>query len=341
MLFTVDKTKTISPVPFDDFGSTGKLEIDLEDLIANNMSELFTEENQLMTIFRERKRQPEPDIVALNGNGDLVLFELKRGIPNEEVTLQIMRYAQTWGLYQYEKLNEMFKKYNGNQTDLAVAHKAEFMLDEALPREEFNKRQKLIVVGSSTCTELIRAVEFWKSNGLEIDFIPYRLYKICGNEYFEFFGKPYDYHVNPGAVKGVIFDTNKTWDQDSLWHMLENSRISAYGSKKHLVKSIGKDDYVFYYHRGIGIVAVGKVKSDKYLTDDKKEEGYKDVDIIFPDKELLAQYAHHEDTMLRLEAYEIREIAELASGFRFRGTIKKWLDVETSQKLIEALKKKA
>lgn len=347
MLFTIENNASLLPVHFEDFGSTERLEKHLETLIANNMSELFAEENQLMTIFVERPRQGEPDIVALNADGDLILFELKRGVPNESVTLQIMGYAQTWGLYQYDTLNEMFQKYNrkygkygNNQIELVDAHKDEFLLDEPLPRESFNRRQSLIVVGSSTSSELIRAIDFWKGNGLEIDFIPYRLYEIGGKEYFEFFGKPYDYHVNPGAVKGVIFDTNKTWDQDSLWHMLENGRISAYGSKRHLVKSIGKDDYVFYYHKGKGIVAAGRVKSGKYLTDDKNEEGYKDVEIIFPDKALLAQYARNEEAMFRLEAYEIREIAELSSGFRFRGTIKKWLGVETSQKLIQALREK-
>ena len=42
--------------------------------------------------------------------------------------------------------------------------------------------------------------------------IPYRVYKIEGSYYFEFFSLPYDQHSNPGNAKGIIFDTNLTYD---------------------------------------------------------------------------------------------------------------------------------
>jgi hypothetical protein len=70
----------------------------------------------------------------------------------------------------------------------------------------------LWVVGSAAADQLIRGVSYWKSKGLSIDFFPYRIYQLDGRSYFEFFAKPYDRHVNPASLKGVLFNTNRRYD---------------------------------------------------------------------------------------------------------------------------------
>ena len=55
----------------------GWKEKDLENLISHNIQD-FISSNDLMTIFNERVRQEEPDILALDSAGDLYIFELKR-----------------------------------------------------------------------------------------------------------------------------------------------------------------------------------------------------------------------------------------------------------------------
>ena len=60
----------------------------------------------LMTIFQERKWQEEPDIIAMNGQGDLYIFELKRIQSNEDNILQLLRYAQNMGLMNRQKLTK-------------------------------------------------------------------------------------------------------------------------------------------------------------------------------------------------------------------------------------------
>lgn len=50
----------------------------MEDLLAQNLWDVLFEDSQLMPIFQERLWQPEADIYALNEQGDLVIFELKR-----------------------------------------------------------------------------------------------------------------------------------------------------------------------------------------------------------------------------------------------------------------------
>lgn len=94
-----------------DFESLAKKEKDLENLLAENLSDLYIEDGQLMRIFQERARQEEPDLCALNKNGNLVLFELKRGEVQGDTTIQVMRYAQSWGQKSYYDLNEAYAKY--------------------------------------------------------------------------------------------------------------------------------------------------------------------------------------------------------------------------------------
>lgn len=79
--------------------------------MAENLGDLYIEDGQLMRIFQERARQEEPDLCALDKNGNLVLFELKRGEVQGDTTIQVMRYAQSWGQKAYYDLNEAYAKY--------------------------------------------------------------------------------------------------------------------------------------------------------------------------------------------------------------------------------------
>jgi hypothetical protein len=141
----------------------------------------------------------------------------------------------------------------------------------------------MLVVGSAADEGLIRAVDFWKRKGLPIDFCPYRIFEIAGQPYFEFFAKPYDTHTNPGEVKGVLFDTNRSYREDALQWMVEKCRIAAYGDRKDAVRSLGKGDIVFYSHRRAGLVAAAKVVGNRVKSGDAEGgELYWDVEFLTP-----------------------------------------------------------
>ena len=89
-----------------------------------------------------------------------------------------------------------------------------------------------------------------------------------------FFAKPHDIHRNPKQVKGVILDTNRTYDEDGIWHMLENNRASIWGDAQNFIYSIKKNDYVFLSHKHVGVVAVGQVTSQQKFDED---DGYVNV----------------------------------------------------------------
>jgi len=248
---------------YKDFASFGKIEKDLENLIANNMFDVLFEDSGLMPIFQERQRQKEADIYALNREGELIIFELKRSCAKKDAVQQALRYAQDAGQWGYSKLQDKYKKYSKDERKLTDAHQAVYDLEHALLPNELNNKQHLIIIGSAADDNLIATVDYWKRQGISIDFLPYRIYEIGDRKYFEFFATPYDKHNNPGIVKGVLFDTNKSWDKDSIWYMMENHCVAAFGAVRKCVERIYPGDIVFFSHKGVGLVAAAEVKNGK------------------------------------------------------------------------------
>jgi hypothetical protein len=269
---------SIDPLPFSGL----PLEKELEDLLAQNLWDVLFEGSPLMPLFQERSWQPEADIYALNEQGDLVIFELKRAHADGGAVHQALRYCEKAGRFSYERLEEMLQAYrNGKPVNLQEEHQSHFDLEHQMDRSAFNKRQHLLIVGSAGDGDLVRNVDYWKSRGLSVSFIPYRVYSIAGEHYFEFFSLPYDQHSNPGQAKGVIFDTNLSYNEDSIWYMCEGNRVAAFGRIKGIVHSLSKGDIVFFYHRGYGIVAAGEVRSD--VKEDASADGmYRDLKWLTP-----------------------------------------------------------
>lgn len=272
------KFNKLEPVAFSDFSSFGNNEKDLENLIANSILDVLFEDASLMPIFQERQWQAEADIYALNENGGLVIFELKCSSAGEGAVHQALRYAQDAGQWSFSKIQGKYQIYSGMEANLVQAHREAFNLEHPLDAKEFNTKQHLIVIGSAADENLISAVDYWKKQGVSIEFLPYRIYEIGNDKYFEFFASPYDKHKNPGDVKGVLFDTNRSYDEDSIWYMMENSRVAAFGGAKRFVEYVYAGDIVFFSHTGVGLVAAGKVIGGIKVPDDKTL--YRDVEFI-------------------------------------------------------------
>ena len=276
-----DRSKDLEPLPFLDFADLGKIEKDLEVLLATHLLDVLFEDAALMPIFQERQMQSEADLYALNRGGDLVIFELKRGFAGADAMLQVLRYAQDAGQWTFSILQEKYRTYCGiNASSLADAHRDAFNLERPLLPSEFNTKQKFVIVGNAANDSLINAVDYWKQRGLSVDFLPYRIYTINGEKYFEFFALPYDRHQNPSSAKGVLFDTNRSYDEDAIWEMMEKNRVAAYGDIKHVVDYLNLKDIVFFSHKWVGIVAAAVVIGPS--KDDGPEERYRDVKFLTP-----------------------------------------------------------
>jgi predicted RNA-binding protein with PUA-like domain len=325
------KDNNIEMLQSYNYEDIGGLEKDLENLLANNLADLYYADGQLMPIFQERSWQAEPDLCALDKNGNLVIFELKRGKVPGDTTIQIMRYCQDYGRKNYFELSELYKKYSVDG-DLALDHAEAFGLDTPLRSDEFNRSQKLVIIGSDTDSYLMDAIDYWKSEGLDIDYIPYRFYDINGEKYFEFFAKPYDYHLGKLEQKGVLFDTNSTYDSNAIWDMMKNHKVSAYGGVKNCINTFNKGDYVLYYHKGWGVIGAAKIKSSKAKENKENDELYFDVDLLTPKVQC-------ESELKYVSAKELKEL--LNKDFYFASTIKRpYLSIDEAEKIIELLLKK-
>lgn len=80
----------------------GWKELDLQRLMSSHIQD-FIYSNDLLTIFNERPRQEEPDILAIDRNGDLYILELKRWSSDRENLLQVLRYGQLNGSSNYDE----------------------------------------------------------------------------------------------------------------------------------------------------------------------------------------------------------------------------------------------
>ena len=189
----------------------------------------------------------------------VIIFELKRSSAGDDALIQALRYAQHAGQWTYAQIQERQRQYTGRQDTLNRAHQEAFSLAEPLGTKEFNHRQQLLIIGSAADESLVNSVDYWRRQGLSIDFLPYRVYELADQPYFEFFALPYDLHQNPADTKGVLFDTNRSYDETSIWYMMENKCIAAFGDAKRFVDYIYPGDTVFFSHVGTGIVAAAKV----------------------------------------------------------------------------------
>ena len=335
MLFRIDREcRELEPWEFLDFAEHGKLEQDLEDLIAEHLlrGDLF-ERTPLLPFFEQRPMKAEADIYAVNEAGDVVIFELKRSTASQDALDQLFRYTQSASQWGYDEINRRFQGYRRSESPgatLVEAHKNVFNLDVPLQEYQFNQRQVMWVIGSAADESLIRGVDYWKSQGLSVDFLPYRLYEIEGQFYFEFFAKPYDAHTNPGKVKGVLFDTCRRYVPDGLATMVAKQRVSAYGTRKSAVKSLRKGDYVFLCHAGPGVVAAARVSGPGVKSDQDDWEWYWDVDFLT---------VPPEDPQLP-PAMSFGEVTEVTGKTFFWARTQKtpYLDRDTALQLVEALK---
>ena len=316
---------SIKPLPFQNLG----LEKHLEDLLAKNLLEVLFED-ELMPIFQERSWQAEADIYALNRKGDLIIFELKRGDAGSGAVHQALRYCEQASHWRHDNLQHKLRSYlNEPESSLQQAHQSTFNLEKPVERSDFNKRQHLIIVGSAGDDDLVNNVDYWKSKGILIDFLPYRVYEIAGDHYFEFFSIPYDCHLNPAEAKGVLFDTNRSYNEDDIWYMCENNRVAAFGGIKGVVHSVGKGDIVFLYHKGEGIVAAGEVRGEVKI-DTEKDGLYRDLNWLTA-KPIRGQ------NYRAIPPARIREI--VGHDFWWAITIKRpHLDMPEANKLLAAVK---
>lgn len=265
----------------------GWKEEDLEKMLLENIDD-FISERTLMPIFKQRKRQEEPDIMAIDKIGNIYIFELKRWVSDTENLLQVLRYGQLYGSSNYEDLNLIYNKYT-NQDDFSLKenHCEYFGLDKSLREQDFNLEQNFVVVTNGMDQKSIEAIEYWRSQGLKIGGLIYWVYEIDEKSFIEIDRYMPDKNMLDYETNNYILNTNCSNDPKSHDEMINRKIAAAYVSGwKEKIDKLQDGDNVFLYKSGTGIVAVGQVegkrkseewngrKDDKYYVDLKD---FKDI----------------------------------------------------------------
>ena len=289
----------------------GWKEKDLENLISNNIQD-FISSDDLMTIFTERQRQEEPDILALDKNGDLYIFELKRWEGKQENLLQVLRYGQLFGRSNYDDLSEIYKKYQKSEcADLRQDHSRYFYDGiETLNKELFNSKQHFLIVTNGLDQQTVESIIYWKSNGLNIDAIVYWVFEINGEYYIEF--NTYSQVDNYLEYENncYIINTNAKSDPRYTEDMLNNKKAAAYyPGWREKIKKLQRGDLVFLYKSGEGIIAYG------YADGDLKKAPCDGI----PDYEYYMGLTSFKKLDVAISASRMKEITKC--GFNFRQTM--------------------
>ncbi|MBI4334747.1 MAG: hypothetical protein HY673_26130 [Chloroflexi bacterium] len=273
-LAEVNKTE-IQPVKGGSLAGIGWNEKDLENLVAGNITTIIPE-SQLMVLDQEKPGKEAADIYALDKNGDLHIFELKRWKADKENLLQVLRYGQIYGQYSYEDLQDMLRKYEGSkELELATKHYEYFSesLKAKLATSDFNREQHFVVVTNGIDADTRNAIKYWQHKGLKIESLIYRVYSVGGKNILEF--NPYnpEGEVIPEGEEGYfVVNTNLTWSTEDYKDMLTQHKAAAWGRPKGGIKRIKKGDTVFLYHNRVGVIAYGRTSDDYKRTTHAKKK---------------------------------------------------------------------
>ena len=314
------ETSDVKKLSEVSLAKSGLHEKDLEILIANRIEELVRTD-QLMVIMRERSRQEEPDILAVDEHGTLFIFELKRWEGRSENILQVLRYGQKFGRYEYERLNWYYQSYSRTrqpEVTLKEAHKDFFGLSECLEKTRFNRRQQFVVVTNGLDYDTWDAIAYWKTKGLRISPLIYRLYLLSDKLYIDFdpYGPVPDAPKDPEGGLYVV-NTNRTYDRDAYKEMVSGRKGAAYYDRKYSIQNIGAGDIVCLYHVGVGVIGIGKAMTEyrtKDIDSDEKAEYYIPIDF-----EHLVDITKENWTEAAVHAWEINK--RFGTSHRFRQTV--------------------
>ena len=229
----------------------------LQDILFRSLDRLFPDD-ELTLLMQSRRWQEEPDLMAVDKDGALYIFELKVWESHPSNLLQVLRYGQIFGSSEYSELDAWYKKATDSSKSLKKSHAAKFGLD--LPEKHFNRRQVFVVITNGLDYRTREAIQYWRSCGLDVRPWVYRVYDSNVDEIllemsaFRVRDNPYE-----DLAEGYyILNTNFSNCEEDHDDMLSNSKAAAYFDPwKFKVERLARGDVIFLYQSGTGIVALG------------------------------------------------------------------------------------
>jgi len=330
MLFKLNPHKNkidiVSRVRLRDFGWN---ERKLQNLLFQNLDRVIQEE-ELLVIMQSRHWQEEPDLMAIDENGDLWIFELKAWESEKSNILQALKYGQKFGQSNYDDLEEIYSKFSKEK--LIDALKKRFP-DKHLTPEQINKNQHFVIITNGLDAQTREAVIFWREKGLDVRPWIYRIYQTEKNElYLEF----NTFRMRDDPFEDIeegyyIVNTNIAHSKKDDEDMLREHKVAAFFDPwKNAIKRIQPGDRVFLYRSGTGIIARGIAKG-RY-----KKKAYHDIH-KYADEEYYVELKNFIICKSPLTPSDIQNLTRV--NYRFMKTCFA-IDKESGSKIWEEISKR-
>lgn len=294
-----------------------------QDILFRSLDRLFPDDELIMLMQSQRWRE-EPDLMALDKNANLYIFELKAWESIQENILQVLRYGQLYGDADLEKITHWFNKFHGSDIDLEKAFEDKF--NKKLNDSNCNQKQIFIVMTNGMDFKTRESIKYWRSCGLDIRPWIYRVYDgndDCMNVEIT----PFRVDDNPyeDIAEGYyILNTNYNNNEEDHNDMVKNKKCAAYFEPwKYKIERLNKGDVVFLYQSGVGIVAFGEASGKLCLADYHRNPDHKN-------EEYYMKLNNFHTVKKPLSAAKIKSITDV--DYRFMSTMF-GVDLESGKKI--------
>jgi hypothetical protein len=235
----------------------------LEDWITGNPSilglDMFLIGRQVITGFGGRI-----DLLGIDRDGDLIIFELKRDKTPRDIIAQTLDYASWVTDLDYDDIDSITKRFLDK--DLYTAYAEHFGDD---PPEEVNLSHQMVIVASELDEASERIIQYLSStHGVNINGIFFNYFKKDGATIL---GRAW--LMDPGTVEeraesrkkapwsgyyyvNVTEGDHRDWDDNSKYGFISAGTDRKYSDP---LKKLNPGDRFFAYMRGKGYVGYGEV----------------------------------------------------------------------------------
>lgn len=317
----------------------GILEKHIEDFIANRPEVLFPNE-QILVIGQSISYRNMADVLALDAAGNLIVIEIKRDWSDRETVGQLLEYAARYRNVSYEELNDIARKYKKWIGQELFTEFKSINDDEGFIEEDLGKKQRIIIVAPKSDENLQRIVDWLRSYGVPIEFVPFNLYTDEAGEpkIFEIEGVT----DTPEATSSSghwkhhwIFNTNETNSTGAYRKMFKENVAAIYGYDNggNNLSGSSPGDTVLAYVNQQGILAIGKV------VDGKVKSG---ADIFVDDAGIQLPEEYHLDVEWKVlnHGMTAREARDLGYNLPVRTVFGRLHNGTAAEIIVQELKKR-
>lgn len=212
------------------------------------------------------------DLLAINGNGELIIIELKRNKTPRDIVAQCLDYA-TW-VYdlKYNDIVEIYKTYKTTDFNKDFAE----FFDTPVP-EKINTSYQIVIVAESLDDSTERIVQHLNEvHNMNINAIFFNIFSIDGNEFIgrSWLKDPVDVEEKSVSGKkpmwsgylfvntGISDGRSRDWELNRKYNF-----ISAGGGSRWIntIKKLKAGDKIFALIKGKGYVGYGIVEDEAVL----------------------------------------------------------------------------